>query len=135
MRRNLFLVFVGLIGFMVASVGAALLQSIVGSTFNTNKPDPPGQLAPDPVRQATTKKYKASQPQPREPEPQPTQAEQTPAPEPQQQAYTPEPEPQPQSTSAPVYRPPLAARGPGNLDVPAAPPPPYQSGPTGPGNM
>lgn len=140
MARKLFLIFCALGGFIVASVISVVIQSLIP---NVNA-DKPGDMAPDPIRQVTTKKYKQSKSNTSQPkEDQSTQ--QSPQAAEQQPEAQQTPVEQPAPTPAPMASQPAPApsRGPGNFDaapvpmapVPMAPPPPYYSGPTGPGNM
>lgn len=147
MKSNAGLVALGLTGFVVASVGATILQTIVNGFLPNNGPDLPGKMEPTPQQRAkqqweaeqrakgikvTAEKQEESSAASAAP------VESSPAPEP---APAPAPEPTPAPQPAPAPRPvaqpappPPSRSGPGNFDapVPFAPAPPA---PTGPGNM
>ena len=137
-KRNAGLIALGLTGFVVASVGATILQTIVNGFLPNNEPDPPGELAPTPQQRAK-QQWEAEQKAngiKTTAEKQEQQSAASAAPT--ESSPTAEPEPAPVVHSAPQSAPysappPPAPRGPGNFDAPApsyAPP-----APTGPGNM
>lgn len=141
LKSNAGLVALGLTGFVVASVGATVLQTIVNGFLPNTSPDLPGKMEPTPQQRAkqqweaeqrakgikvTAEKQEQSSAASAAP------VESSPAPEP---APTPAPEPAPAPRPVAQPAPPPPSRsGPGNFDapVPFAPAPPA---PTGPGNM
>lgn len=136
MKQKLFLGFVGLLAFIVASAGVSIIQMIVGSMLPNTGPDPAGKMEPTPQQRAKAE-YQQQVKEGKQPpiteaksetksEPKQTESPQV---ETQQPTET-QPEPQP------VVRqvaPPPPTRGPGNFDAPE----PYYAppSPVGPGNM
>ena len=145
-KHKLFLVFVGSVAFIGASLVLYILQMIVGGFLPNNGPDPAAKMEPTP-QQRSRQEYQQAVKEGRQPplsgatpsvqttqpqqQPEPTYVEQKP-----QQTYAdpaPKPEPAPAPQPAPASPPP-PPRGPGDLDAPA-PPAYYRSGSAGPGNM
>jgi hypothetical protein len=131
MKQKLLLLTLGLAGFLVASIGATILQMIVGGFLPNNQPDPPGEMMRDPVREATAKSNKptaTAKPQQQQEAVKAAPEETTSAPAP-----APGPAPTPAPAPAPAPAPPPPVVGPGNMDVPHTY---YPSAPaTGPGNL
>ena len=153
MKHKLFLVFVGSVAFIGASLVLYILQMIVGGFLPNNGPDPAAKMEPTPQQRSRQEYQQAvkegrqpplsgstSAVQTTQPQQQTQQSQQQSEPtyvEPKpQQTYVapaPKPEPAPAPQPAPVAPPP-PPRGPGDLDAPA-PPAYYRSGSAGPGNM
>lgn len=137
MGRNIKFILLGLVAFVFASAMANVLGLLVNAIIpNPNKPDPPGNIEPDPQVKAKEEWEKQQKDQGIEAESktQETQTEQTTEATTQQ---APPQAPEPSQPAPPPYTPPVPrapVTGPGDFDAPQySPPPPVYR--TGPGNM
>ena len=132
MRRNIIVVFAGLIAFLIAGASVSLIQMTIGALVPGRSPVPEGKLDPSPEQQLKTTESK-QEPTTTETTTESKQQEATPTPEQPSVVEEPAANPEPQPIAPPPPAPRALTTGPGNFDAPQPYYPP--AGAQGPGNM